>query len=296
MSENLPISTKKCLICNQGKRNDTLHWHSDSDSGDIWVWCNKCSRGYSIYQYCALAGLSLVEFLKNDFEFEEAKNNEVQKMAWPKSFIPLYDPKAQKGVDYIKSRGLDLDDGMYYDTQREGIVFPLYYDSAFCGAQVRLIEPWVDENGDTRKIDTIPGTRLGLLWYNWNGVPFRTNVKALVICEGAFNACSLQQALNSKFGVLSNPFKVVSCSGSGISKHHIETMTELKNEGIKIIAALDADDAGMKGLQKMIDNECVTHYALTDDTELDWNDLIKQLGKEHLATFFLKAVKKICET
>jgi DNA primase len=73
-------------------------------------------------------------------------------------------------------------------------------------------------------------------------------------------------------------------------------MIELKNEGIKIIAALDADDAGVKGLQKMIDNQCATHYALTDDTELDWNNLIKQMGKEQLATFFLKAVKKICET
>lgn len=288
------ISTKHCLICKGGKKNACLHWHADSDSGDIWVYCvGKCQRGYSIYQYCALAGLTLSEFLKNDFDFQEAKNNEVQKMNWPKNFIPLYDSEAKPGVDYIKSRGIDPDDGMYYDTQRKGIVLPYYYDGTFCGAQIRFISPWVDEDGNERKIDTMPGTRLGLLWYNWNGMPFRTKIKAVIVCEGAFNAISLQQALNSKFGLYENPFKVISCSGSGISQHHIDAMVELKNEGIKIIAALDSDDAGVKGLQKMINNDCITHYALTGDTQLDWNDLIKQIGKEQLVAFFLRAVKDL---
>ena len=288
----MSFNTKRCLVC--CANHNTLHWHSDADSGDIWVWCNKCSRGYSIYQYCALAGLTLAEFLKNDFEFEEARSNEVQKMAWPKSFIPLYDPKAQKGVDYLKSRGVDPDEGMYYDTQREGIVFPLYFDDAFVGAQVRLITPWVDESGDTRKIDTIPGSRLGLLFYNFNQVPFRTNVKAVIVCEGAINSISLQQALNDMYGgILNNPFKAIACSGSGISQHQLEVLKDLKDQGFRIIAALDSDEAGQKGLKKLVAAEALTHYALTEDDETDWNNILQQNDKKHLAKYFLSKVKYV---
>jgi len=288
----MSFNTKRCLVC--CANHNTLHWHSDADSGDIWVWCNKCSRGYSIYQYCALAGLTLAEFLKNDFEFEEARSNEVQKMAWPKSFIPLYDPKAQKGVDYLKSRGVDPDEGMYYDTQREGIVFPLYFDDAFVGAQVRLITPWVDESGDTRKIDTIPGSRLGLLFYNFNQVSFRTNVKAVIVCEGAINSISLQQALNDMYGgILNNPFKAIACSGSGISQHQLEVLKDLKDQGFRIIAALDSDEAGQKGLKKLVAAEALTHYALTEDDETDWNNILQQNDKKHLAKYFLSKVKYV---
>lgn len=288
----MSFNTKRCLVC--CANHNTLHWHADSDSGDIWVWCNKCSRGYSIYQYCALAGLTLAEFLKNDFEFEEARSNEVQKMAWPKSFIPLYDPKAQKGIDYLKSRGVDPDEGIYYDTQREGIVFPLYFDDAFVGAQVRLITPWVGENGDERKIDTIPGSRLGLLFYNFNQVPFRTNVKAVIVCEGAINSISLQQALNDMYGgILNNPFKAIACSGSGISQHQLEVLRDLKDQGFRIIAALDSDEAGQKGLKKLVAAEALTHYALTEDDETDWNNILQQNDKKYLAKYFLSKVKHV---
>ena len=294
MSNDLEISTKKCLICNKGLRNNTCHWHSDPDSGDIWVWCTKCSRGYSIYEYCALAGLSLSEFLKNDFEFEEAKDNEVQKMAWPKSFIPLYDPKAQDGVDYIKSRGLDPDEGMYYDTDRKGIVFAYYYDSIFCGAQIRLIEPWVDENGDVRKIDTIPGTRIGLLTFGWNQMPFRTNIKAVVVCEGAFNSYSIQQSLHHMYGgVLNSPFKVIALSGSGVSQHHLELLKDLKEQGFRIICAGDSDIAGQRMLEKLSKAEAITHYALTEDDQLDWNDISQTMNKKEFAKWFIGKVKKI---
>lgn len=288
----MSLNTKRCLVC-QANHN-TLYWHESEDDGGFWCYCNKCDKAYSLQGYCALAGLSLAEFLKNDFEFEEAKNNEVQKMAWPKNFIPLYDPKAQKGVDYLKSRGIDPDEGMYYDTQREGIVFPLYYDETFVGAQIRLITPWVDENGDERKIDTLPGSRLGLLFAGWNQTPFRTNIKAVIVCEGAINAMSLQQVFNEMYGgILNNPFKAIACSGSGISAHHLETLKDLKDQGFRIISAGDSDSAGMKMLEKLTKAEAITHYALTGDDETDWNDILKQHDKKYLAKFFLGSVRHV---
>src|SRR5210317_332553 len=101
------ISTKKCLICKDGRKNDCLHWHIDTETNDIWVWCQgKCQRGYSIYQYVRQAGLSLKEFLKQDFDFRESKPDEVNQLTWPSSFVSLMDPRAKDGIEYIRSRGV----------------------------------------------------------------------------------------------------------------------------------------------------------------------------------------------
>jgi hypothetical protein len=128
----MSLNTKRCLICKP--KNNTLYWHESEEDGGFWCYCNKCDKAYTIQTYCTLSGISLAEFLQNDFEFEEARPNEVQRLAWPKNFIHLYDARAKKGVEYIRSRGIDLDDGMYYDIEREGIVLPFYYDGFFVGA------------------------------------------------------------------------------------------------------------------------------------------------------------------
>lgn len=287
------ISTKKCLICNQGRKNDVLHWHRDPDSGDLWCWCNKCGRGYSLRSYCHQSGISLPEFLKGEFDFKEAPPKELTPMEFPKRFIPLSDPRSAPGCDYIRSRGLTLEGDMYYDIEKEGVVFPFYFDNHFCGAQTRFIVPRVHPDGEVQKMDTMPGTRLGLLFGLWNQSHFVTNIRAVGVCEGYINALSLQQAFNHKYsGIVNNPWKFICTSGSGIATHHKETLKELKNQGIKIVAALDTDDAGMKGLKKLKEADAITHYALTGRTE-DWNDLLKEMSQDALAEYFLSTVKKI---
>lgn len=289
------ISTKKCLICKDGRKNDCLHWHIDTDTSQIWVWCQgKCQRGYSIYDYAAKAGLSLKDLLKQNFDFREAPPNEVQKMEWPRSFVSFISSEAKPGIQYLESRQIDPDDNMYYDTYRKGIVFPYEYDNVFCGAQIRYIQPWIDENGDERKIDTLPGTRLGLLFYNWNQLPFRTNIRGVIITEGAFNALAVQQSLALVYpNVLSNPWKCIATSGSGLSQHHLETMAELKAKGTKVILAPDSDKAGTKMLRKAVKAEAITHYNMTMESEVDWNDLMIAIGKKQFAKFFLKSIKSV---
>ncbi len=289
------ISTKKCLICKGGRKNDCLHWHIDPEDGAIWVYCvGKCQRGYSIYAYCHQAGIPLNEFLKGEFDFVEAKPNEVTKMEWPTTFITLSDPRAKPGVEYIKSRGLKIEGDMYYDTERRGIVFPYYFNNVFVGAQIRFIEVWTDKNGDERKIDTIPGTRLGLVFYNWNQDKFVTDIKGLIVTEGAFNAIAIQQSLNQIFGGISrSPWRVVACSGSGVTGHHRETLKELRDQGLKIIAAPDSDEAGLKMLEKMKTAEAASHYALTLDPTKDWNDMVQEMGHEEFAKWFMKQVKSV---
>lgn len=287
------MNTKKCLICNLGKKNDVLYWHIDKETGEIWCWCNKCDRGYSLYDYCNKANISLADFLKGEFDFKESTPNEVRKVEWPAWYVPLSDTRAQKGVDYVLSRGLTLEGDMYYDIDREGIVFPYYFQDIFVGGQTRFLVPYM-KDGKEHKIDTMPGTRLGLVFYNWNQGRFASNVKGVFVCEGAFNALSIQQALNSIYGgVYTNPWRAIACSGAGLSKHQAEALKELKESGIKVIAAPDSDEAGFEMLAKMSKEECISHYVLTRDTEKDWNDLLKEMGNTEFAKFVIKSVQAV---
>jgi len=286
-----------CLICNA--RNRTLYWHLNSDDapkdpGGIWCFCNKCDRGYSLKQYCEMAGIDEASFIEGDFHIQEAQSNEVQAMSWPHSFIPLSDPRAEKGTQYIKSRGLSLDGDLYYDMEQEGIVFPYYVNNYFCGAQIRFIEPRIDEGGKEWKITTLSGTRIGLLLYGYNQNKFLPQVKGIIVTEGAFNSLALQQALNKAYGgVSSNAWRCIACSGSGVSDHQAETLKDLKEKGYKVIGAFDTDEAGIAGTQKMIANNCLTHFSFTGEDGVDWNDILKRDGIEELAKLFLKNVEKV---
>lgn len=282
-----------CLICQP--RNRTLYWHNNEE-GKIWCWCNKCERGYSLEQYCDIADIDMTEFLTGDFHMQEAVADEVQAMSWPHSFVPMSDPRAEAGVEYIKSRGLNIDGDMYFDINEEGIVFPYYVENHFCGAQIRFLKERINDDGNTWKITTLPGTRLGLLFYGWNQSKLLAQIKGVIVCEGAFNALSIQQALNGIYGGVSRcPWRVVACSGSGLSDHQAEALTAFKESGLKVIGAPDTDEAGFKMLHKMKELNCITHYLMTGDTDKDWNDLLKVEGHKELAKFVIKNIKPINE-
>ena len=292
------LDTKKCLICKEGKHNDCLYWHEDKDSGSVWVYCSgKCQRGYSLYGYCSKAGIPLIDFLQNDFNFEESRPNEVQRMEWPAWFLPLHDKRSQSGIEYVRSRGLEPVGDMFYDADSKGIVFPYYFHSTFVGAQIRLIVPRSSVDGEEpQKMDTLPGTRLGLLFYNFDQSKLMGNVKGLIVTEGAFNALSIQQSLNEMYGSRqNNPWHTMATSGCGLSDHQVETLAEYKAAGYKVVLAPDSDDAGMKMLRKAIDKNCLTHYSLTDYTDVDWNDVLREYGRTGLAQFFMKGIKLVTQ-
>lgn len=291
------ISTRRCLLCHPGrvKKNDTLHWHMDPDTGALWVYCvGVCQRGYSIEEYTAKAGLSLAEFLKQDFDIREAPPNEVNKMAWPVNFVPLFDSRAKIGLSYLNSRNIEPDQDLFYDIQRKGIVFPYSFHDVFCGAQIRLIEPWIDKDGNERKVDTLPGTRLGLLFYGWNQKPLPAHVTTVVVTEGAFNSISIQQALNTLYGgIHKSKWRCVALSGSGASKHHIETLRELKDNGTNIVVAPDSDSAGVKMFRKIHAAGAATHYAFTDDQRIDWNDARLTMNNIDYVKWFFSKIRKV---
>jgi len=287
------ISTKYCLICK--RKNQTLHWHINAETKDIWVYCvGSCQRGYSLYDYCFRSGVRLNEYLKNEFDFQESRPNEVNKIEFPKHYMTLSDPRAKDGVEYIKDRGLRLDGDMYYDSEMKGIVFPYYFENAFVGSQTRFLEPRIWKDGTVQKIDTTPGTRLGLLFYGWNQTPLMAHVKGLILVEGALDAISIQQALNDLYGsVVTNPWRACSCSGAGATKHHLETAKELRENGYKVIVAPDSDEAGLKMLAKFQNANAASHYAFTGDSDHDWNDILRNMGHIEFAKWFIKQIKKV---
>jgi hypothetical protein len=223
----------------------------------------------------------------------QEQNNEVNILAWPSSFIPLSDPRAIKGVEYINSRGLSTDGDMYFDIQEQGIVFPYYFQNHFCGAQIRFLKERTNEDGSSWKITTMPGTRIGLLFYGWNQSKFMAQVKGIIVTEGAFNALAIQQALNVAYGGMSNtPWRVIACSGSGASTLQREALKDLKDQGYKTIIAPDTDEAGFHMCKKFIEAQSATHYAFTGESTKDWNDCLKDMGQKEFAKFFLSTIKK----
>lgn len=290
---DMSINTKKCLICNNGKKNDVIYAHKDPETGEIWFWCQgKCKRGYSLYEYCSIAGISLRDFLKSNLSFEEARPLEVNAMSWPRSFHALSDPVSQPALAYLASRGLSNPGEMYYDSAREGIVFPYYLDNTFVGAQVRFIKSRLDEDGNQWKITTLPGTRLGYLFWGWSQQPLGTNVKYVIVAEGAINAASLQQALNQKYGnLLKNPYRCISTSGASITKYHSKKLRELIESGLKVISAFDNDEPGIKAFERMAKDGACTHYAFVEEDGKDWNDLLR-FKDANLASYFASRLRK----
>lgn len=285
------INNKKCLICK--RKNDCLYAHKDPDTGEIWFWCQgKCKRAYSLYDYCFNAGISLKDFLNNDLTFEEARPLEVNAMSWPRYFHALSDIESTPGVEYLRSRGLEYPGEMYYDSNRNGIVFPYYLNNMFVGAQIRFIEPRTDEDGNSWKITTMPGTRLGYLFWGWSQQSFSTSVKYVVVAEGAINAASLQQAFNKRYGnLLKNPYRCVSTSGASVTKYHVDKLNELIGYGLKVISAFDNDEAGIKAFERMAKDGACTHYAFVDEDGKDWNDILR-CGDADLASYFASRLRK----
>jgi hypothetical protein len=88
-------------------------------------------------------------------------------------------------------------------------------------------------------------------------------VKGVIVTEGAFNSISINQALNSVYGgIMHNPWRAIACSGAGATKHHKETLKELKDQGLKVVIAPDMDEAGAHMLKKFQEADACTHYAL----------------------------------
>ena len=290
------MDTKYCLICKKPRKTVYFNMRKDKVTGQptVSIYCCACGRSYKLEEYCVLGGITPYQLIKSGLTFNESSEKEVNRLDWPSNFISLLDDKAYKGQEYLESRGLKIEGDIYYDTRKNGIVFPMYYHLDFCGAQIRLIEPRESYDGSITKMISLTGTRSGILVYNWNQMAIPAEVSVVVITEGAINCLSLMQACTETYrGKILNPFKFVSLCGSGATKHHVEIFKDLKNKGYRVVLAADSDEAGVKMFDKFTKNEAITHCSTTNPNDGDWNDILIEKGPLGLFKYFLKGVKKV---
>ena len=283
--------SRRCLDCNSN--HNTLYYHYDRYK-TAFKYCNKCGGSRDLDEYCAEHGIDVPteEQINRIITSDSSNDKELEVMSWPKHFIPLWQDQAKPGIEYLKSRGIEPSDGMYFDVEQNGIVFPYYHGSSCVGAQVRFIEPQI-KDGKPWKITTVKGTKLTKLFYGWNQGDLPHYVKNLVVTEGAFNAIALQQTFNHHFkSATKNPYRFVAASGSSLGKYRKEILSELKAEGIRVILAADSDEAGLAMFQDACEAECITHWSTVSKDGVDWNDVLIEGGEKELLAEFLKNLKK----
>ena len=283
--------SKRCLTCRAN--HATLYYHRDK-YGTPWIYCNKCSDSMDLEDYCLMHGINMpTEEEVAKVVSDDPNDRELHRLEWPKYFIPLWDKRSESGVEYLKSRCLEPSDGMFYDMQQDGIVLPYYYENTCVGAQVRFIRPR-EKDGKTWKITTIPGTKLGKLFYGWNQAELPQSVKYLVITEGAFNAIALQQTFNRHYGgATKNPYRFAAASGSSIGSYRADVLRDEIERGKRVILAADPDQAGVKMLEEAIKDGCITHYTTSTTDGVDWNDILKQDGEDALKLEFLSNLRRV---
>jgi DNA primase len=240
--------------------------------------------------YCVINGIEMPteeEIARVSTQIESS--SELIKMSWPRNFLPLWDPRSEDGVKYLKSRKIEPADGLYYDVEGKSIVFAYYYDSTCVGAQHRFIAP---REGQSKNI-TVPGTKISKLFFGWNQGDLPTHIKHIIVTEGAFNALAIQQALNRHYqSPLKNPYKAIAASGSSLNDYRSGVLAELVAEGYRVILAPDSDEAGAGMFEKAVESDCITHYSMVSQENKDWNDLLID-GDDVLKREFLGNLKRI---
>jgi len=282
-----------CPLCK--RRRKTAYWNYDEEK-NIWMHCCACNATYTLAALTKRVGIKVamkyLDRIKNNIiQPSDTASDSLQRIAWPADYISINSTIAKEGQDYILSRGLSLEGQLYYDKEINGIVFPLYYQGVFCGAQTRLIVPWIKEDGKPQKMTTLEGTKKSLLFYNWDQNPFPRLYKGIIVTEGAFDTLAIEQALNALYGPITNPFKTIATMGSGVSEYQVSVLNGLKEAGYKVILAPDFDPAGFIMFDKS--KKAITHVMTTDEKGKDWNMLLKEMGHVEFAKYILTKIKPV---
>ena len=290
--------SRKCLICNSGKKNDTLYYNlsiPELTEGDtpvdhilrepfsFTVYCCKCGKNYTMKYYCDKVGIIFSDLLKNNLQNLKsgtastgASDKELHSMEYPSHFFSIMNPASKPAIEYLRGRGIVKNlSGFAFDSKLKGAAFCYYYFSDFCGAQTRFFSP----PKDFSKITTLTGTKRGKLFWGWNqSFAELEGIKRIVVTEGALDAASLRE-----MGIEDTLF--IALSGSNLSTHHINTLLKANKEcGIEIIISPDNDDAGAalysKSFKKLTKDQISPPEGFKD-----WNQFLMERPKDMREAF-----------
>ena len=153
----------------------------------------KALYGNLIEQATAFIDIKADDFIDEDEVLEESIDNFTY-IAWPNDFLELQYPAANRGVEYLKSRGITADIAkqyqIRYSPEKQALVFPILINNNLVGWQYRSI---------LKELQVLNGTTINTYLKVWSSkdVP-RDRVfmfehrlhdsQQAILCEGPFDA------------------------------------------------------------------------------------------------------------
>ena len=173
----------------------------------------------------------------DDLEEELFREPVLADIFYTPDILPIESPYCKQGLDYLQSRGVDLNLAnkykLMYSPSKRRVIFPVYYENKLFGWQGRYIgqeEFFDDETGEfVKNVKVLTSTGLK----KDQTLMFRDNLKNqqhCILCEGPFDG-----------------IKADLCGGNVVTMGKAVSKTQLqiiKNSGIKrLYLALDPDAA-----------------------------------------------------
>ena len=188
------------------------------------------------------------DFLGDEDEFEE-EIKAIPIVEFPHDYYELDSPKAVRGVEYLRSRGIPLWMAKQYNIRycpvKRRVVFPVDNHGKLYGWQERLVidNHWVDEKGVERTMPKILSS---------TGIPrdrtlmFSDRLQGLdyaVLCEGPFDAikCHFIGGNICAMGKAVSVGQINLLLLSGIKKLYLALDPDAANEIGRLVSQLNAD-------------------------------------------------------
>lgn len=195
---------------------------------------------FDLYGNGEAKGNHIQSFQLEDFDFIDDKLVSLKPIAAPYNFYALEDPKSKRGVDYLESRGIDLDLAnkyhITYCPEQRRVIFPAEFEGNLYGWQGR----WVID-GEPRMINSKSedGWRAKILMF----MDRLKGSKHCVLCEGPIDAikADLCGANICTMGKLVSPFQLNIIRRMGIEDVYIALDPDAAEETQKIVKDLTKD-------------------------------------------------------
>jgi hypothetical protein len=207
------------------------------------------------YDQSSYLDLKLKDFFdEEDFDDEEIKAEVIPELTWPYTCIPILDPGAVRGLEYLQSRGIPPDIAdcykIRYSPRERAVVFPAYVRGKLLGWQYRTIDPTrvlvddvVIERPKAWSSTNLPRDKIFMFADRLIGS------EVAVICEGPIDAIKAHKVGGN-----------VAAMGKSISFAHVATV--LRHGVKKIYAGIDPDAfAELEPLMEKLGNEASLYYV-----------------------------------
>ncbi len=222
--------------------------------------------------------LELVNWWSDDEAVDEVPDmNTISRVLWSPDYYPIEHKFSVKGLEYLQSRGINLELAQYYGIRYcpidKRVAFPVAYQGALFGWQGRYIGPteWIDpETSQERSIikilssNSLSGQRDRVVQFGDQLI----GTDQAIICEGPIDAIKCHLCRPSPDNLAGN----IATMGKAVSEQQIAL---LKYSGIKrVYLALDPDaEAEVGRLTKAFEPDIEVYLMKVPSPHKDFGEM-----------------------